>query len=421
MAEPPTTSARRRPRKPLRAGVATIGSFDVFRINADVNAPLSPQKNVTARITGSMESSRSFVDFVRARSFDIAPMIAFDADNGDRITLRAEHNARRFVYRDGAPASPIFLHVPRDFYAGAPVNEHESPHYTDLTLTHRHDFGRDWKLATLVDFYLFANRWGWFTGWGYDGAGAVTFGQPARTRTAIRNFDAQVRLEGRFSTANSTTRSSSVSNTGTIFWVMPMSSPAIRWRRSRYFAPPIRGASISPGPAGQWRRPRLRTVRLCAGPRGSFTAMAGADRGRYDLLAQRERVFDRWALSREKRPSRSARGFAAIFHPAPGVLYAPDETTQLFAAFGQSLIPNIGARLQDGAAPAPQQDTQYEIGVRRAFSEPKIHVEIGLFDITRDHVAITNPANPSGFYSLITGRQHSHGSRRVSAANPRPG
>lgn len=27
----------------------------------------------------------------------------------------------------------------------------------------------------------------------------------------------------------------------------------------------------------------------------------------------------------------------------------------------------------------------------------------------RDHVAIPNPANPSVFYSLVTGQQHSHG------------
>jgi len=135
-------------------GVATLGSFEVFRANADVNAPLSPQKNVTMRVIASMESARSFVNFVRSRSFDIAPMIAFDADNGDRLTLRAEHNAARLVYRDGVPTAPVFLYVPREFYAGAPANEHESPHYTDLTLTHRHHFAKDWKLTTLVDFYL---------------------------------------------------------------------------------------------------------------------------------------------------------------------------------------------------------------------------------------------------------------------------
>lgn len=56
-------------------------------------------------------------------------------------------------------------------------------------------------------------------------------------------------------------------------------------------------------------------------------------------------------------------------------------------------IPNTGVRLQGGKAPPPQQDTQYELGTRRTFLDRKVTAEIGLFDITRDHVAIANPAN----------------------------
>jgi iron complex outermembrane receptor protein len=36
-------------------------------------------------------------------------------------------------------------------------------------------------------------------------------------------------------------------------------------------------------------------------------------------------------------------------------------------------------------------------------------LELGFFDVTRDHVVIADPANPNGFYSLVTGQQHSHG------------
>ncbi|MEF3366826.1 hypothetical protein V3H18_09810 [Methylocystis sp. 9N] len=73
-------------------------------------------------MTGSAQSLGGFVDFVRTRSFDIAPMIAFTADNGDRVSLRAEHNGARLVWRDGVPADPVFPHIPREFYAGLPAN-----------------------------------------------------------------------------------------------------------------------------------------------------------------------------------------------------------------------------------------------------------------------------------------------------------
>ncbi|PPD09173.1 MAG: TonB-dependent receptor, partial [Methylocystis sp.] len=51
----------------------------------------------------------------------------------------------------------------------------------------------------------------------------------------------------------------------------------------------------------------------------------------------------------------------------------------------------------------------YELGFRREFLDRKMSFEVGLFDVTRDNVAIPNPANPSGFYSVVTGQQHSHG------------
>jgi iron complex outermembrane receptor protein len=115
--------------------VATTGAFDVRRLIVDVNARLNDARNLQFRITGFAESVGSFVNFVRDRSFNIAPMIAFTADNGDRMTLRVEHNGSRFVNRDGVPAKPIFLHIRREFYAGLPANEHETPFFAVSTLT----------------------------------------------------------------------------------------------------------------------------------------------------------------------------------------------------------------------------------------------------------------------------------------------
>ncbi|WP_292534267.1 TonB-dependent siderophore receptor, partial [Methylocystis sp.] len=180
--------------------VSTLASFAVRRLTVDVNTPLNDDKSLLLRFTGSAQTLGSFVNFVRSRSFDVAPMIAFTADNGDRATLRAEHNGRRLIWRDGVPADPVFLHIPREFYAGLPANEHETPFFDDLTFTYEHSFNKDWKLTTVVDYFLSTERYGWFTGWGYDGFQSVVFGNPARARVANRSFDAQLRLNGRFET-----------------------------------------------------------------------------------------------------------------------------------------------------------------------------------------------------------------------------
>jgi iron complex outermembrane receptor protein len=390
--------------------VSTLASFAVRRLTVDVNTPLNDDKSLLFRFTGSAQSLGSFVDFVRSRSFDVAPMIAFTADNGDRASLRAEHNGGRLVWRDGVPADPIFLHIPREFYAGLPANEHETPFFDDLTFTYEHAFNKDWKLTTVVDYFLTASRWGWFTGWGYDGFHSVVFGNPVRTRAADRSFDAQLHLNGRFETGFlSHTVFLGLENWDYFFGYsndiaqapaaplnvfFPVYSPGVNYA----------GAFWSNGVARALSRSVYSQDLIDLNE--NWRILVG---GRYDLLAQRERVFDPLGALAGEPTSSLSKGIKGYFSPRAGILYRSDDETQLFAAFGQSLIPNTGIRIQSGEAPPPRQDTQYEIGFRREFLNRKMSFEVGLFDITRDNVAIPNPANPSGFYSVVTGQQHSHG------------
>lgn len=388
----------------------TIGSFGLRRLTVDINAPLTEDKNLLFRLTGSAQSLGSFVDFVRTRSFDVAPMIAFTADNGDRATLRAEHNGGRLVYRDGVPADPIFFRIPREFYAGIPANEHETPFFDDLTFTYEHALGPNWRFSAVVDYFLSANRWGWFTGWGYDGSESVVFGNPVRARTANRSFDAQLRLNGRFETD---------------FLSHSVFLAAEHWDYffgysndvSRLEAPPLNiyfpvyplglnyaGAYWSNGVARAISRSIYGQDAIDLNE--NWRILIG---GRYDLLAQRERVLDPFGALAGEPTSSLSKGTDGHFSPRAGLLFRPDGETQLFAAYGKSLVPNTGVRIQSGEAPPPQQDRQYELGVRREFFDRRAIIEIGLFDITRDNVAIANPANPSGFYSVVTGQQHSHG------------
>lgn len=334
--------------------VATKASFDVTRFTADVNAPLNDEKSLLFRMTGSAQSLGSFVDFTRTRSFDIAPMLAFTADNGDRVSLRAEHNGARLVWRDGLPADPVFLHVPKEFYAGLPANEHETPFFDDLTLRYEHAFSADWKVAAVVDYFLYADRWGWFTGWGYDGFQSVVFGSPVRARTANRSFDAQLRLNGRFDTG---------ALAHTVFLGLEHWDFYFGYNNdvARYEAAPLNifAPVYSPGVsyAGAfWSNGVARAIsRSVYGQdlidlNENWRILIG---GRYDLLAQRERVFDPLGALTGEPTSSLSKGTRGYFSPRAGILYRPDEETQFFAAYGKSLIPNTGVRIQSGEAPPP--------------------------------------------------------------------
>jgi iron complex outermembrane receptor protein len=390
--------------------VATKASFAVTRLTADINAPLNDDKSLLFRMTGSAQSLGSFVNFTRTRSFDVAPMLAFTADNGDRMSLRVEHNGARLVWRDGVPADPVFLHIPREFYAGLPANEHETPFFDDVTLRYERAFNADWKVAAVVDYFLTANRWGWFTGWAYDGFQSVVFGNPVRARTANRSFDAQLRLNGRFDTGFLS---------HTVFLGLEQWDFYFGYNNdvARYEAAPLNMffPVYSPGVSyagAYWSNGVARAISRSAYGQDlidlneNWRILIG---GRYDLLAQRERIFDPFGALTGEPTSSLSKGIKGYFSPRAGILYRPDEATQLFAAYGKSLIPNTGVRIESGEAPPPQQDTQYELGFKREFLDRRMSFEVGLFDITRDNVAIPNPANPSGFYSVVTGQQHSHG------------
>jgi iron complex outermembrane receptor protein len=389
---------------------ATSGAFGLNRMTFDVNTPATEDKSLLFRMTGSAQILGSFVNFVRTRSFNIAPMFAFTADNGDRATFRAEHNGARLVFRDGVPADPIFLHIPREFYAGLPANEHETPAFNDLTFTYQHALNPDWKVSAVADYFLAVNHWGWFNGWAYDGFQSVVFGNPARSRTASRSFDAQLRLEGKFETGFLTHN---------VFLGLEHWDYFFGYanRVSRFEAAPLNifVPVYQPGvdyAAAYWSNGLARAIGRSVYGQDlidldeHWRILVG---GRYDVLAQRQRVFDPFGAFAGEPTASLSRGTQDYFNPRAGVLFRPDAESEIFLAYGQSLIPNTGVQVQGGEAPPPQQDTQYEVGFRRTFFDKKMSFDVGLFDIRRDNVAIPNPANPSGFYSVVTGQQHSHG------------
>ncbi|WP_036291496.1 TonB-dependent siderophore receptor [Methylosinus sp. PW1] len=391
-------------------GTATIGAYDVYRTTFDVNAPLNDAQRLLFRMTGFAQSVGSFVDYVRTRGFLIAPTGTLILDNGDKATLRAEYSASRLVYRDGAPAAPIFLHAPRSFYAGAPVYEHETPNAADFTFTYEHAFDADWSLTSVVDYSLNGNEYGWFQGWGYDGLHSVTLGRPVQTHQASRSFDAQLRLNGRFMTGDIGHAVFLGLEHWDYFYGHDEKFARDKLPNIDIGAPiyPVgvdfSGAQWANGAARAWSRSVYAQDLVDLSPQ--WRILLG---GRYDLLAQRETVFDPFGALSGASSSTLGKGTRGYFSPRAGILYRPDEQTHLFVAYGRSLIPNISVRVRGGDAPPPQQDTQYEIGFERRFPEYKARFEVGLFDVTRDHVAIADPADPGGFYALVTGRQHSHG------------
>jgi iron complex outermembrane receptor protein len=85
----------------------TAGSFDLNRVTADVNAPLSKTKNMAMRLNAAWHSEGSFQDAGFKKSFFFAPAFSFEVN--DRLSF---HFLTEILNEERA-VPPIFFHTNR--------------------------------------------------------------------------------------------------------------------------------------------------------------------------------------------------------------------------------------------------------------------------------------------------------------------
>ncbi len=391
-------------------GSATIGGFGLYRTTFDVNTPLTDHNSILLRLTGAAQSQGSFVDFVNSRSFNITPALTWTLDNRDKVSFRGSYNFNDSVSRDGLPASPIFLHVNREFYPGDPENEHDHFRLYDLTLKYEHAFDADWNVMAVVDYFRGANAYGWSPGWGYDGFQSIVYGGAARTLYSWKSFDVQAQLRGAFETGSfhhsvalGLEHWDYLNQHSDLVTRAPRGPLDIFWP---IYPEPVNYAGAAPARGYDRAWSQSVYAQDLADLTPQWRVLFG---GRYDLLSSQGQVNDSFGALSGSPDIVNSKGVDARFSPRAGVLYRPLSQTSIFAAFGESLLPNTGVHLVGGKTAPPEVDAQYEIGFKQEIPDHKVTLEIGLFDITRNHVAVPDPANPNGFYSVVTGRQHSHG------------
>jgi iron complex outermembrane recepter protein len=405
-------------------GSGTIGSFAFHRATVDLNTPLNNQKNLLFRINVAAQESGSFIDFVDSNNIYVNPALTFVFDNGDRLSLRGEYSDGSYLTNYGYPTylpSPVFLRLPRTLYAAVPANELGWSKKFDGTLRYEHAFNNNWSGTIIVDYYRSFNSYGWLTDWRYDGFRSINLGNAARTQEAIKNFDAQASLRGKVETGFLThnlflgfERWSFYDRhkdrlTADALGALDIFTPVYPAFVNYTYARPADGDDSG------WTNSAFAQDLIEVG--SQWRVLIG---GRYDYLASYQTLNDPTGALTGTQGSTAGKGFNPKVSPRAGVLYRPFDNTSIHAAYGQSFIPNIGVRLAGGKLAPPEEDTLYEIGLRQNLFDRKLDLDIGVFDVTRNHVPSLDPFNPNGFFSLVTGQQHSHGVEASAIAQVLP-
>ncbi len=385
----------------------SIGRYDFYRGEVDLNQPLSTEHGVYARLNASHQQSDSFRDyFIDAERTMIAPSLRWVASANTTIDLQLEHYQQEQQFDRGLVAvGDRATALPRERYLGEDFSRYRGEE-TRVQALIDHRLNADWSLRTLA-------RYSDSKGRRYS-ADPLSLQADNRTleRRALEldqdweNHAVQSNLTGRF-------------DTGPLGHEMLVGVDANRSRfdsRSRVAAldsidifDPQYGAE--PGAFGdtstQDRRIDFYGLYLqdLISIGDHWKLLLG---GRFDYVSTRfDSDGNRVADKRDR-----------AFSPRAGLVYQPVPTLSLYASYTQSFIPLLSGQSADGSDFDPMEGEQIELGVKREWFDGRLSAGVAVFELTRKNVTTPDPANP-GFNTQV-GEQRSHGVELDVAGEPLP-
>lgn len=149
----------------------------------------------------------------------------------------------------------------------------------------------------------------------------------------------------------------------------------------------------------------------------------GADYGVYvqDLIDLTRQVklqvglrADRFINRADESGEATARGQQTAFSPRVGLVWQPTSSTSLFTDWSRNYAPNVG-HSGSNVTYAAEVAEQFEVGVKQDLVKNRLHANLALFDLNRNHILTTDPTNP--LLEVLTGKQRSQGVELDIAGN----
>ena len=99
----------------------TIGSWEQYRAEADVQTVLGADEIVGVRLVGFYEDAESFRDEVETEKYGFYPSVTWAATDRTRATYELEYTSQELPFDRGVVFSEDFGFSPRDVFVGEPV------------------------------------------------------------------------------------------------------------------------------------------------------------------------------------------------------------------------------------------------------------------------------------------------------------
>ncbi|MFQ4142476.1 TonB-dependent receptor [Chlorogloeopsis sp. ULAP02] len=380
---------------------ATIGNYSFYRGAIDLSGPLNDSKTVLSRLNIAYQNIGSFIDFVDAKRFFIAPVLSYAISDQTKLTLEGEYSSSEIEAFLGVPAQGSVLpnpngRLPINRNIGEPSAKpfdvetarigYKLEHQFNDNLWLRNEFRFSSYYATIDEIFGTSLQ-----------ADNRTLNRQYTERTFLQQgYNFTTDLIGKFSTGSIEHQ--------VIFGV----------DLSRFETPIFEGIGRSIAPIDIFNPVYGRQALGAAFPRFDTAFVTDAlgiyvqDQialtdnlklllgGRFDTF---KRTDNNFLTNTETSVSDSA------FSPRVGIVYQPIEPISLYANYSTSFTPVTGIAF-DGSTFQPERGTQYEVGVKADLSN-RLSATLAFYDLTRSNVLTTDPVNQG--FSIQTGEQRSRG------------
>ncbi len=376
---------------------ASYGSFDTWRTAIDFGGPAGG--GLTARIIGVYQESDGFRDFGDSDRLLVAPSIAFEPKEGIRFLYQLEYNYVHFRHDRGLVAvNGDGKALPRTRFFGEPndglMTQRTAQHQGTLTL----DLAEGVALEAGVQY-----RDGRFSG--QSTHNSVLVGTQLRRQLRIHDYDWQD-LSGRVEL------SVNASLLGLDHQVR-LGGDAYRYDQRRVFyrfSPtatnpyaidilnPVYG---QPKPVATLNQDLLEELRgqslyaqdlITLGKQ--FSLLLGV---RHDWIQQANTNYRTNGVTKQS-PSATS--------PRAAFTFAPSDAFSAYVSWGKSFRFNQGTDAASNAF-APEQGEAWEGGFKYALAGGKLNGTLSVFQITKDNVLVSDPANNA--FQIAAGRARSKG------------
>lgn len=383
------------------------GSYDYYRGEIDLNAPLSDWAAV--RGVGSYQDSEGFRDFDFRRRLLLYPAGGFRFGEATRLNVAYSHIRDRYTQDrgqvlqrqpDGSFAYPDVLEP--DMFLGIPgFNDRTNSTYQRLSFNLDHRFSEDWRVeligaGTEVEKDLFDGSGSRVRADGKIEIFAGVQGGEASTRYLRLNNEVRLGSPERIENRILVSASLDVANNDPFFADVRGSGRVVFDPATRSYDGLDQDFSIDPTTIDRSFRARTREVRLSA----------------QDLITIADRFIILAGAGYSRFKDRITGDTESSVDPRLGVIFKPTPSSSIYASYATGYNPNFFAFDRDGEILPGEELRQWEAGVKAELGA-NLLLTGAVFDIVQKGQAVTDPSTidlpPAEQFSAPLGKTRTRG------------